>query len=120
MVFEFVCGYLPFADELDDPTEVCTAVLKDPLTFPARFKDVHGKTLIQGLLCRQPKKRLGAGINGWEDVKNADYFKQGHTGSSLFDKIMGRELDPPVVPRGETYCNPEDVEVQLSDNEELG
>lgn len=24
-------GYLPFADELDDPTEVCTAVLKDPL-----------------------------------------------------------------------------------------
>lgn len=32
-------GYLPFADELDDPTEVCTAVLKDPLEFPARFKD---------------------------------------------------------------------------------
>jgi hypothetical protein len=24
-------GYLPFADELDDPTEVCTAVLQDPL-----------------------------------------------------------------------------------------
>lgn len=22
-------GYLPFADDLDDPTEVCTAVLKD-------------------------------------------------------------------------------------------
>ena len=24
-------GYLPFADDLDDPTEVCTAVLKDQL-----------------------------------------------------------------------------------------
>eukprot|EP00933_Yihiella_yeosuensis_P072310 TRINITY_DN8066_c0_g1_i1.p1 TRINITY_DN8066_c0_g1~~TRINITY_DN8066_c0_g1_i1.p1 ORF type:complete len:958 (-),score=231.63 TRINITY_DN8066_c0_g1_i1:233-2836(-) len=120
MLFEFVCGYLPFADELDDPTEVCTAVLKDALAFPSRFKDVNGKTLIQGLLCRQPKKRLGAGINGWEDVKGAEYFKQGHTGSSLFDKIMGRELDPPVVPQGETYCNPEDVEVVLSDGDELG
>jgi len=95
-------------------------VLKDPLVFPGRFKDVHGKTLLQGLLCRQPKRRLGAGINGWEDVKNAEYFKQGHSGTSLFDKIMGRELDPPVVPKGETYCDPDEIEVQLSDGDELG
>merc|ERR1719183_2659285 len=42
MVFEFVCGYLPFADELEDPTEVCTAVLKDALSFPAGYKDPNG------------------------------------------------------------------------------
>lgn len=120
MLFEFVCGYLPFADELDDPTEVCTAVLKDPLTFPSRYRDHHGRALMQGLLNRQPKKRLGAGIHGYEDVKNADFFKVGHTGSTLFNKIMGRELDPPVIPRGETYCNPDDVQVALSDAEELG
>ncbi|CAE7618774.1 pkaC [Symbiodinium sp. CCMP2456] len=69
ILFEFVCGYLPFADELDDPTEVCTAVLKDPLDFPARFKDAQCKTVIQGMLNRQPKKRLGAGLNGWEDIR---------------------------------------------------
>ena len=82
MLFEFVCGalvrihclvgspalwtsaargYLPFADDLDDPTEVCTAVLKegcpcmsgsarqhadttvkDPLQFPSNYKDAPG------------------------------------------------------------------------------
>lgn len=121
MLFEFVCGYLPFADELDDPTEVCTAVLKHNLTFPSRYRDQQGRALMQGLLCRQPKKRLGAGIHGYEDVKNAEFFRVGHTGGSdLFNKIMGRELDPPVLPRGETYCNPEDVQVDLSDAEELG
>lgn len=120
ILFEFVCGYLPFADELDDPTEVCTAVLKDPLVFPPRFKDAYGKSLMQGLLNRQPKKRLGAGVNGWEDIRSSEYFKQGHQGTSLFDKILGRELDPPVAPKGETYCNPDELEVKLSDNEELG
>uniref|UniRef100_A0A7S4R4M7 cGMP-dependent protein kinase n=1 Tax=Alexandrium monilatum TaxID=311494 RepID=A0A7S4R4M7_9DINO len=120
MLFEFVCGFLPFADELDDPTEVCTAVLKDPLSFPARYRDQNGRALMQGLMCRQPKKRLGSGIHGYEDVRNAEFFKAGHSGSSLFNKIMGRELDPPVVPKGETYGNPEDLQIPLSDNDELG
>lgn len=120
MLFEFVCGFLPFADELDDPTEVCTAVLRDPLSFPSRYKDIHGRNLMQALLCRQPKKRLGAGLNGYEDVRNADFFKAGHADYSLFSKIMGRELDPPVVPQGENYCSPGEAEVALSDAEELG
>ncbi|CAE7879282.1 egl-4, partial [Symbiodinium microadriaticum] len=66
MLFEFVCGYLPYADELDDPTEVCTSVLKDPLVFPQRFKDAAARTLIQGLLNRQQKKRLGVGFRSWD------------------------------------------------------
>jgi len=120
ILFEFVCGYLPFADELDDPTEVCTAVLKDPLDFPARFKDAQCKTVIQGMLNRQPKKRLGAGLNGWEDIRSSEFFTQGHTSTTLFDKIMGRELEAPVVPKGETYCEPSELDVALSDDNELG
>mmetsp|Transcript_170153 Transcript_170153/g.545657 ORF Transcript_170153/g.545657 Transcript_170153/m.545657 type:complete len:917 (+) Transcript_170153:125-2875(+) len=120
IIFEFVCGFLPFADELDDPTEVCTAVLKDPLTFPTRYKDAAGKAMIQGLLNRQPKKRLGAGLQGFEDVKNIEFFKLNGSTSELFNKIMGRELEPPVIPSGETYCNPDEFEGTLSDAGELG
>lgn len=120
MLFEFVCGYLPFADDLDDPTEVCTAVLKDPLQFPSGFKDVNGKTLMKGLMTRQPRKRLGSGLGGWEDVRGAEYFLQGHAGGSLFDKLLGRELSPPWVPKGETYCDPDELEISLSDDNELG
>lgn len=122
MLFEFVCGFLPFADELDEPTEVCTAVLKDALSFPGGYKDKHGRELIQGMLCRQPKKRIGAGIQGHEEIKTCAFFKAGHTAeSSVFNKIMGRELEPPVVPPQETYCDPEDLAgINLSDAGELG
>lgn len=120
ILFEFVCGYLPFADELDDPTEVCTAVLKDPLEFHSRFKDAQCKAVIQGMLNRQPKKRLGAGMNGWEDIRNSEFFLIGHSGSTLFDKIMGRELEAPVMPKGEKYCEPTDIDFTLSDEGELG
>jgi cGMP-dependent protein kinase len=124
--YEFVCGYLPFADELDDPTEVCSAVLKAALNFPTRYRDTAGRNLMQGLLCRQHKKRLGAGAAGYEDVRNAEYFKDPKDllpggGTRLFDRIMGRELAPPLVPKGETYCDPEDAaQVVLSDAGELG
>jgi len=120
MLFEFVCGYLPFADELDDPTEVCTSVLKDPLTFPPRYRDNAGMALMSGFLCRQPKKRLGSDIHGFEDVRAAEFFKVGGSSTELFNKIMGRELDPPVLPQGETYCDPDDAPATLSDAEELG
>jgi len=120
ILFEFVCGYLPFADDLDDPTEVCAAVLRAALSFPSRYRDVNGRALMQGLLCRQPKKRLGAGANGYEDVRSADYFKD-QNGNAIFDKILGRELQPPLVPPGETYCDPEDAKgIVLSDAGELG
>eukprot|EP00931_Biecheleriopsis_adriatica_P025331 TRINITY_DN15587_c0_g2_i1.p1 TRINITY_DN15587_c0_g2~~TRINITY_DN15587_c0_g2_i1.p1 ORF type:complete len:876 (-),score=183.29 TRINITY_DN15587_c0_g2_i1:293-2560(-) len=119
MLFEFVCGYLPFADELDDATEVCTAVLKDPLNFPSHYKDANGKSLMKGLMTRQPRKRLGSGIGGFESIRNAEFFVQGHEGL-LFDKILGRELKPPWVPKGETYTDPEELDVVLSDNDFLG
>merc|ERR1719171_813169 len=80
LLFELVCGYLPFADDLDEPTEVCTAVLRDPLSFPSGYKDKHGRELMQGMMCRQPKKRIGAGINGYDDIKNCEFFKIGHEG----------------------------------------
>lgn len=122
LLHEFVCGYLPFADDLDNPAEVCQEVLKATLRFPSRYKDQAGKELMTGMLRRQPRWRTGAGINGYEDLKNCEFFKAGHMNpASLFDKIMGRTLDPPVHPKGEVYADPDEVsEVSLSDAHELG
>jgi len=121
LLYEFVCGYLPFADDLDNPTEVCQAVLKATLQFPSGYRDMPGKALMQGMLRRQPRKRTGAGINGYEDLKNHEYFQAGHKTTTLFDKILGRKLDPPVVPKGEKYADPDEVaDASLSDAGELG
>lgn len=121
MIFEFVCGALPFAEDLDDPFDICAAVLKDPLTFPTGFKDAPGRTLIGGMLKRSIKNRLGCGLQGYEDIKSTEYFQAGHEGSSVFNKILGRELEPPVVPSGERYAPPEEDDcISLDDACELG
>jgi len=96
MMFEFVVGYLPFADSLDDPTDVCTVVLREQVSFPIRFKDVLGKDLIEGMLNKKPSNRLGAA--GYDDLKSNLYFSTRQVaGSSLFDKLLRRELQAPVV-----------------------
>lgn len=121
IIYEFVCGSLPFADELDDPLEVCSAVLRDTLSFPLHYRDRLGESLLRGLLCRPPKKRLGLGINGLDDVKSHKYFTVGFEGGSLFDRILGRELDAPDVPHGETYCDLDEIEsIDISDDGDLG
>jgi len=120
MLFELVCGYLPFGNDLDEPTEVCAAVLRDQLYFPVAYKNKQCKELMRGMMARSSKSRIGSGINGYEDIKNADFFKIGHPDSSLFNKILARELDAPLVPDGETYCDPDEIaDVKLSDSEEL-
>jgi cGMP-dependent protein kinase len=103
VLFELVCGMLPFAQSSTDEDEVFKAVLHQKLAFPARASSrpcfVHEKALIEGLLCREPKSRLGAGVNGYDAVKDAAFFSNaGHGASSLFDKLLGRELDAPLVP----------------------
>eukprot|EP00403_Amphidinium_massartii_P032337 CAMPEP_0178445562 /NCGR_PEP_ID=MMETSP0689_2-20121128/40253_1 /TAXON_ID=160604 /ORGANISM="Amphidinium massartii, Strain CS-259" /LENGTH=1263 /DNA_ID=CAMNT_0020070161 /DNA_START=66 /DNA_END=3857 /DNA_ORIENTATION=+ len=123
MLFEFVCGYLPFGDDLEEPTEVCTAVMKAPLNFPAGYRDKRGRSLIQGLLCRQTARRIGCGLRGFDDIREHEFFKLDAAQSSIFDRIMGRELDPPVIPEGETYSDDPAVisaSAELSDAGELG
>eukprot|EP00928_Gymnodinium_smaydae_P002750 TRINITY_DN10993_c0_g1_i3.p1 TRINITY_DN10993_c0_g1~~TRINITY_DN10993_c0_g1_i3.p1 ORF type:complete len:905 (+),score=163.92 TRINITY_DN10993_c0_g1_i3:76-2790(+) len=112
-------GYLPFADDLDDPTEVCAAVLKAQLSFPSRYRDQQGRDIMASLLCRQPKKRLGSGVRGYEEIRKHDYFDDGGT-TFLYDRIMGREVAPPWIPKGEMYCGLEDAKVYLSDADILG
>eukprot|EP00928_Gymnodinium_smaydae_P025862 TRINITY_DN2047_c0_g8_i1.p1 TRINITY_DN2047_c0_g8~~TRINITY_DN2047_c0_g8_i1.p1 ORF type:complete len:934 (+),score=249.81 TRINITY_DN2047_c0_g8_i1:121-2922(+) len=120
MLFEFVCGYLPFGDDLDDAAEVCAAVLRAELAFPSRYSDPNGKAVMKGMLTRSPKKRLGAGAYGFDELKDAKYFNDGK-GDQLFDRIMGRELTAPWKPKEETYCTQEEARsIVLSDADELG
>lgn len=97
MLFEFVCGYLPFGTNLVEPRQVCSAVLRGKLKFPSAYKDEIGRDLIKGLLTQPVLKRLGAGVNGLQDVFKHPFFEIPGQ-ASMFDKLLGRELEPPYTP----------------------
>lgn len=118
LFYELVCGRLPFGEGKETEHDIFTAVLDQPLSFPGRYGDHAGKKLIQAMLCRQPELRAGA--TGWESLKSNKFFSAGLSGN-LFSKIIGRELEPPVVPEAEEFPPEADLErkVSLSDAEEL-
>lgn len=95
--------------------------MQDNLVFPGKFNDSAGKKLIQGMLTRDAAARLGAGVDGFKDIKDNKYFKAGCSGD-IFMKILGRELQAPIVPGpDEVYSEIQKLEatVTLSDADEL-
>jgi len=98
LLFEMFFGRFPFGEGLRDCKSVYLEVLKAPLLFPARFRDRAAKELIRGLLTRPSEERLGSGLRGWEEVREADFFSGGSPGSLLFDQLKSRECTPPLVP----------------------
>jgi cGMP-dependent protein kinase len=120
MLFEFVCGILPFGRDLpaNSPHAILRAVQTDNLAFPDHYRDNIGKHCIRGMLRKEPERRLGAGINGFEAIKSHDFFALAEGGSSLFDRILSRAVQPPYIPQREIYGDPDTLrEVTLSDSE---
>lgn len=71
-LFEFVCGYVPFAEDAEDPYEIYEEIIKTDVKFPNHYKDKKGKKIIVQLLNKTPDARLGgsfAGLkaNAWFD-----------------------------------------------------
>ena len=57
--FEFMCGTLPFGEDLDDPYEIYEEITKKSLIFPSFLKDRKAKKLMEQLINRTPEVRLG-------------------------------------------------------------
>mmetsp|Transcript_142648 Transcript_142648/g.443671 ORF Transcript_142648/g.443671 Transcript_142648/m.443671 type:complete len:318 (+) Transcript_142648:3-956(+) len=119
VVYEIVCGKYPFGDGINDVNKVYQEVLKGPLRFPPHAKSPEAKELIEGLLRRKSEDRLGSGLRGWEEVREAKFFS---AGPSFFDRLMSRELEPPLVPEqgSEDGGRPEKETERLSDADEFG
>jgi len=116
MLYELVTGRMPFGEGRRSEHDILVAVLEEPLRFPSKYTDCSGKKLIQAMLNRRPEYRIG--VRSWEEIKSNKYFKAGVDGD-LFDSILGRELEPPIVPQGEQFPDDHGPSV-LSDAEDLG
>eukprot|EP00928_Gymnodinium_smaydae_P047034 TRINITY_DN31373_c0_g1_i1.p1 TRINITY_DN31373_c0_g1~~TRINITY_DN31373_c0_g1_i1.p1 ORF type:complete len:1073 (-),score=263.64 TRINITY_DN31373_c0_g1_i1:70-3288(-) len=106
MLFEFVCGYLPFGSQLEDSLEICRAVQHDNLVFPEWYSDSVGRHLLRAMLRRDPARRLASGPGGIEELKQHEFFIAHLPAISLdepeprglFEALLTRDLEPPLAP----------------------
>lgn len=106
-MYEFVFGTFPFGSTGTTPKEIYNEVVKAPLRFPSLAYEHPGHedtvSLIRGLLVRHPSRRLGAGAEGFSVIKEHSFFD-----GFCWDELLGRGLEPPHIPSGETYAEDKD------------
>ena len=71
MMYEFICGKLPFGEDEEDPVEFYKILASQNLTFPPYVNDEIFKDLVKKLLIKDPNKR----ITQYSKIRNHQYFK---------------------------------------------
>lgn len=90
-LYEMLKGLPPFYDE--DIAEMNRKILCAPLKFPAGCFSPQAKSLLRGLLERDPKRRLGSGESDYEELKAHPFFA-----SIDWDKLFRKEIEPMFKP----------------------
>ena len=110
MLFEFLCGGVPFGEDFTDPYDIYEQVLTGTLTFPP-FMDAlfPAKSLIEQLLSRNPSRRLGGSVamlkrNSW--LRNIDW-----------EGLLAKTVPAPYVPDPQRVENDESM-LDSHDSEE--
>eukprot|EP00434_Breviolum_minutum_P035603 symbB.v1.2.031517.t1/scaffold3666.1/size52310/3 len=118
LLYEMVCGKLPFGNESIEEDQIIAAIMEEELVFPPKYNDNAGKNLIERFLVKTPAERIGNN-EGWAEVKDHKFFKV--VKGDLFTQILSREMSPPLLPEGEEYSKEELLSeiITLSDAEEL-
>ncbi|XP_048413838.1 ribosomal protein S6 kinase 2 alpha-like isoform X2 [Stegostoma tigrinum] len=90
LMFEMLTGSLPFQGK--DRKETMTLILKAKLGMP-QFLSPEAQSLLRALFKRNPANRLGAGVDGVEEIKRQPFFT-----NIDWNKLYRRELKPPFKP----------------------
>lgn len=91
LIYQMLLGQSPFRGEDDD--EVFDAILLDEPLYPIHMPR-DSVSILQGLLTREPEKRLGSGPTDAEEIMAHAYFK-----NINFDDIYHCRVPPPYVPQ---------------------
>ena len=91
IIFEMIYGIPPFYTE--DQNKIKDFIMNNELKFPKKPPiSESAKDLIINLLNKKCEERLGYN-NGFEDIKNHDFFKE-----FKFDDLLEKKLEAPYKP----------------------
>ena len=72
MLYEMVCGVLPYGGYTDDPVNIYKEIEKNELRFPKNYHDPAGRELIVRLLQKHAEKRA---VHNFQELKGMEFFK---------------------------------------------
>ncbi|XP_061480344.1 ribosomal protein S6 kinase alpha-2 isoform X2 [Rhineura floridana] len=90
LMFEMLTGSLPFQGK--DRKETMALILKAKLGMP-QFLSIEAQSLLRALFKRNPSNRLGAGLDGVEEIKRHPFFA-----TIDWNKLYREEIKPPFKP----------------------
>ncbi|TDL23256.1 serine/threonine protein kinase [Rickenella mellea] len=90
LLYEMLSGLPPFYDE--SPDVMYQKILNDPLVFNTEVISTDARSILTGLLNRDPAARLG--VNGAEHIKKHPFFNK-HID---FRKLLQKKIQPPFKP----------------------
>jgi serine/threonine protein kinase len=92
LIYEMLTGLPPWYTK--SRKELYESLRSAELRFPSYVSD-NARSLISGLLNRDPAARLGAGPSGVADIVRHPFFGD----AEFFRSLLRREVVPPMVPR---------------------
>lgn len=91
VMYEMMCGRLPFYNR--DHEILFELILIEDVKFPPTLSP-DAKSLLQGLLMKNPKERLGGGENDARDIKEHTFFCR-----VPWLQLLEKQLTPPFLPQ---------------------
>jgi len=106
-MYEFLCGYVPFGEDSEDPMEVYKLIIKNKVVeFPEYMKDKNAKKLIRQLLSKSPEARTKG---SYYSLQTDPWF-----GNLDWEGLMKRNLKPPFIPSNDSMISDNDVKKAIT------
>ncbi|CAB3362888.1 Hypothetical predicted protein [Cloeon dipterum] len=91
VMYEMLCGRLPFYNR--DHDVLFTLILMEEVKFPRNISS-DAKSLLSGLLIKDPNQRLGGGLDDAKDIMDHPFFV-----SINWNDLVLKKITPPFKPQ---------------------
>ncbi|XP_068156686.1 RAC serine/threonine-protein kinase-like [Drosophila tropicalis] len=107
VMYEMICGRLPFCNQ--DHDVLFTLILIEDVRYPRNISD-EAKSLLSGLLVKDPNARLGGGKDDVKEIQAHPFFA-----SINWTDLVQKKIPPPFKPQVTS-----DTDTRYFDNEFTG
>jgi serine/threonine protein kinase len=96
IMFELLCGTLPYGEGEDDPISIYQSIIKNKMIFPSWVeRRLSAKPLLEQFLHRNPASRIGGSV---DSLKKHPWFNK-----IDWEALYNREFPAPFIPETSNF-----------------